>query len=215
MTHFEAVIDRFGSKTIGYLLKDAETDDEAIQAARTKSDSEPIRIDKIRHWLQSYEVFQYLPGPQRSDIAAAVLCWADSQDKSTRLTTEDALCEAHACLMGECVRAFGKKRDFKSLASKALWLCYPDDVPIFDSFAQRGLWVLSKMDSGITPLTDDVLKNIAPLPENPDYRQFVHIWKILYDRSTQKIDTIEKRGYHYPVRVVDKILWIIGSPNYK
>jgi hypothetical protein len=215
MVIFEAVISRFGPEAVNLLLndKDVKADDEAIHAVKAQSDTE--RVDKIRHWLQIYEVFQYIPGPQRSAIAAAVLCWADSRDISIRLTTEDALCKAHESLMNKCVEAYGKERDFKSLASKALWLCYPNDVPIFDSFAQRALWVFAKIDNDITPLSDNALIDLAPQLKNREYRQFVHIWKALYDLNKQSIDALEKHDYPYSVRVFDKILWIIGSPYYR
>ena len=36
-------------------------------------------------------------------------------------------------------------RSLTSLTSKALWCCYPDAIPIFDSYARRALWVLSRL----------------------------------------------------------------------
>ncbi len=214
MIDFELMFSCFGSKAAKYLLEDEKTDNKALLAVRTESDA--ARIDKMRHWLQVYEVFQYIPSAQRSAIAAAVLRWADSQDKSTRLMTEDALCSAHEVLMKECCEAYGKKRNFISLASKALWLCYPQDTPFFDSFAQRALWIFAKMESGSNPLSEVELTRLAPMPEHRVYRQFVHIWKAFYDLNERQLtDVSEQFSYRYPVRIFDKILWIIGSPDYQ
>ena len=85
-------------------------------------------------------------GPRRLAITEAVLAWADARDTQRDLSTVDALDQAHQEMVAVCVAANGKARDFTSLASKALWLCYPESVPLFDSFARRALWVICKMD---------------------------------------------------------------------
>jgi hypothetical protein len=213
MVKFDAVIGHFGDQAVKSLLAFQTQDNEALQAVRNQADLK--RIDKIVHWLQSYQVFLGITGQQRTAIASAVLRWADSRDQTKRLTTEDSLCEAHESLMDKCEEAYGKERNFKSLASKALWLCYPDDVPLLDSFAKRALWVLAKMDDGIKPLTNDALIKLAPLPKNREYRQFVHIWKAFYGRYEEQINAVDKCGYLYAVRVFDIILWIIGTPDYE
>lgn len=130
--------------------------------------------------------------------------WADVRDVKRDLTTTDALGQAHRELMAACVAANQENRDFTSLASKALWLCYPDSVPIFDMFAQRTLWVISKLE-----------KDIHPLPDiETEYKKFVHIWKALYDRYASTINGIDIGAYPYRVRIFDKILWLIGEPRY-
>lgn len=173
-------------------------DSQALLILKDKSASH--RSEGIRRWLQSYRVFQGIDGPKRPVISAAVLQWADIRDMQRDLTTADALTMAHSELMAVCAQANGKKRDFTSLASKALWLCYPDSVPIFDRFAQRALWVISKLETDLNPL---------PKTE-PEYRQFVHIWKTLYERYASALNEIDIGAYPYRVRIFDKILWLIG-----
>jgi len=90
------------------------------------------------------------------------------------------------------------------LASKALWLYYPYDVPIFDSFAQRALWVIAKLEAG----------GMAGIAEGSEYHRFLHAWKILYDRYGAALCEIDTHGYPYRVRIFDKILWMIGTRDY-
>lgn len=203
MLDIKAVIRHFGPQSISILLKQEEFDTKALQAVKDSSASDRVYV--ILGWLQSYKVFQGIPGPQRTAIAEAILRYADLPRQRGGLATEDDLCQAHKSLLEECVEAYGKERDFTSLASKALWLCYPDDVPLFDNFARRALWVFAKMESGITPLADT----------EPEFRQFVHIWKSLYARYKDTIDEIDMHAYPHTVRVFDVILWIVGSPEYK
>src|SRR6266567_2337720 len=133
-----------------------------------------------------------------------VLVWADSAQDRARLTTVDAICEAHDSLMVQCATAYGRKRDFTSLASKALWLCYRNDVPIFDSYSNRALSVLSKLERSIT----------TPDERASQYRQFACVWNSFYERFQAIMDGIDTQGYPYPVRVFDVTLWMIGAPGY-
>ena len=106
--------------------------------------------------------------------------------------------------MGVCVSANGESREFTSLASKGLWFCYPESVPIFDRFAQRALWVISTLE-----------KDITPLPESEsEYKKFIHFWKALYERYATIINSLDIGSYPYCVRIFDKILWLIGEPRY-
>jgi hypothetical protein len=202
---FEAVIRHFGPQAVSILHspKWADTDNKVIQAVNNQS--APDRIEVMRGWLQSYGVFRGITHLQQLPIASAVLQWADSREERGKLTTADDICQAHESLMEFCIAAYGKNRDFKSLASKALWLCYPDDVPLFDSRTQCALCVFSKLEDGIAPRADDA----------SEYRQFVHVWKAFYEKYKDTITSLEMHNYPYPVRVFDVILWIIGSPGYK
>jgi len=94
-------------------------------------------------------------------------------------------------------------RDFTVLASKALWLCYPYQVAICDSYAKRALYVVSKLEEGIAPIT-----------EGSDYHQFVQVWENLYTKHHDTIESLDMGAYPYRVRVFDRILWLIGQPYY-
>jgi hypothetical protein len=199
----EAVIRHFGQEALRLQLEESEKgDSKALLALGNKA--VPDRSGAVLSWLQSYQVFQGIHGPQRLAIAAAVLDWADSHDLQTDLTSTNALVNAHAELMAVCTQANERKRDFTSLASKALWLCYPARVPIFDRFAQRTLWVISKLETDIALLPDT----------EPEYHQFVHLWRALYDRYAIALNELPLGTYPYRVRIFDKILWLIGEPRY-
>lgn len=200
MINMEAIIRRMGPQAL-HELEQVEFDRPALLALQNRNT--PGRSAALREWFRNYQVFQGINGQSRDAITAAVLDWADSRDLQRDLTTVDALVAAHAELMEVCSGASGKPRDFTSLASKALWLSYPDSVPIYDSFVERALWVLSK------------LLSIAPLAEGEsEYRKFVHIWKALYRRYQRTVNEIPIGDYPYRVRIFDVILWLIGRPRY-
>ena len=89
--------------------------------------------------------------------------------------------------------------------SKALWLCYPNAVPIFDGYARDALYTISKLENGVSVLPE----------KRPEYEQFVHIWKQLYSKYQATIEDLDMGAYAYRVRVFDRILWLIGRPSYR
>ena len=95
-----------------------------------------------------------------------------------------------------------KERDLTSLTSKALWCCYPNAVPIYDAFAQNALYVLSRL-AGITPEAS-----------GHRYTRFSDVWFTIYSHVKPVIDQADLRGYSYKVRVFDRMLWILRTPNY-
>ena len=100
--------------------------------------------------------------------------------------------------------AYGKQRDFASFASKALWLRYPNEVALYDSFAQRALWMAAKIEPNL-PRTQG---------GEAGYSSFALIWRSFYERYSSAIAEVPDRGYPYRVRIFDRILWIIGAPAY-
>jgi hypothetical protein len=204
MIDFAAVVSHFWPKALGAILdsRDVEYDQKALKALEDKSCQ--TRQDDLRKWLKSYAVFQGVKAAKQDQIAEAVCVWADDRNPSRNLTTPEALADAHADLMEAICRAYGNKRDFTSLTSKALWLCYPESVPIFDRNTRYALCVISKIEDGITPIAG----------ERPKYEQFVHVWKQLYTKYKGTIEGLGMDGYRYRVRVFDRVLWLVGQPSY-
>jgi hypothetical protein len=202
---FDTVIRRFGPLAMRIqLMESEETDSMALAALNNKAAPGSDRAEAIRSWLQSYQVFQGIDGPKRIAIAAAVVQFFDARDPHRDLTSVDALVKAHAEMMTACQEANGDKRDFTSLASKALWLCYPSNTPLFDAFAQSALHVISKLEPDISTLP----------ASDSEYYKFAHVWMALYQRYSAAIDAIDIGDYPYHVRIFDKILWLIGEPRY-
>jgi hypothetical protein len=207
MLIFEELIENFGPVAIRQLTAEASKDDKAIDALKWDTRTIEDRIDILRSWLLSYRVFQGLNDSQRGVVAKAVLTWTDRQPKESKLENVDAIVHAHLELMVACSKADGRDRDFTSLASKALWLRYPHEVPLYDRFAQEAIWMLSKLEPGL-PL----------VPRAPSgaqrYASFSLVWRTLYDKYADSIAAVDNQGYPYRVRIFDRILWLIGEPVY-
>ncbi len=211
MMNFEAVLRHFWQKALDMindskgLEKDLADDQKAITAVTETDTKLSTRQKDLRAWFNSYKVFIGVKSEKRDQITHAVLCWSDKRDPRRDLTTPKALADAHRELMEVIQKAYGKPRDFTSLASKALWLCYPDSVPLYDAWTRTALYVISKIEDGINPIAE----------ETPEYEQFVHVWKQLYSKYKETIEDLDIGAYPYRVRVFDRILLLIGRPSYQ
>lgn len=202
MLNFDALIRHFGPAAVEMSLRESEQDSKAISAIRDQWMEN--RTKAIRKWLNFYNALQGLKGDKRDAVSETALKWADSQTSESKLETMVALVNAHADLEKACSQAYGKDREFTSLASKALWLRYPNQIPICDGFVEQALWTLSKLEPDLPSVPEGATR----------YGAFVLIWRTLYDRYAPSIAAIDNKGYPYRVRIFDRILWLVGAPVY-
>ena len=77
---------------------------------------------------------------------------------------------------------------------------------MFDRLVQNALWILCKLSQ---------LRPKASVASNGRYAVFADIWFHIYDQVepiiAQEADRID---YPYKLRVFDRMLWLIGQPNY-
>lgn len=210
MVDFEAIVRHFWPKALDTIQSWSDGASEQKGFSAIGGENLPARKADLREWLQSYSVFQGFTTIRRDQITDAVLTWADARNPSRDLRTSESLAIAHAELEVACQACIpsgptGKHRNFTSLASKALWLSYPHSVPIYDSYARNALHILCKIEDGITTISK----------ESPEYAQFVHVWKQLYERYKGTIESLDIGTYPYRVRVFDVVLWLTGQPTYR
>jgi hypothetical protein len=203
---FGALIRELGSRAVDLSISESNhksINDNMAIAAVMDQDAEN-RVVSLRKWIEYYKVFQGLSGEERNSITQAVLSWIDSREQDSRLRDLNSLLSAHTALANACAAPLGKMRNFTSLASKALWLRYPNEVPLYDRYAQQALCMLAK----ITPDLPRVSKSAD------SYEAFALVWRALYDRHASDIAAIPHKGYPYSVRIFDRILWILGATKY-
>jgi hypothetical protein len=192
-----------------YFLK---FDSPAINALMDRSQSAEDRQEHVRSFLRAYSVLQGLNKSEETAIVNEILEFADAHDLTRNPTSKEEILELFDDLHGRCQSKVhrnkdGNPRDLTSLTSKALWFCYPDAIPMFDSRAGQALCVISHL-MGL---------NRPPLNSETRYKPFLSVWLDVYDRVKPTIDAIGENRLHgctYKVRVLDMILWTIGGPDF-
>jgi hypothetical protein len=206
----EMMIEEFIRTRLRSFEADTAPDGRTVSAVANKDKSveRAAREDRVRAWLGYYKVILFFPPHRSRAIAREIIEFADEPRPAS-------LDQCHAQIVREYNRLRDriqplappaprskKQREVISLTSKALWLCYPHDVPIFDDYALRALQVISR------------ICRICPTPDQGLYGSFVDVWLQFYDRIRPVIEQSDLQGYQYKMRVLDGFLWYLGKPEF-
>ena len=165
------------------------------------------RKESVLRWLHWNRALMGISAEARTAIAGRVLAFGDEReltslglDKSKIVSEFDSLSERISAVVP--LTAAGGRRDVTSLTSKALWGCYPDDVPICDNNAKCALGVISR------------LCHWAPTPSKSEYAPFVDVWFRVYEEIEPVIDEADLSDCPHKVRVIDSMLWYLGQGGF-
>lgn len=147
----EALIEEFIQTRLRSFEADTAPDRKTVDAVADKGLERTAREDQVRAWLGYYKVILFFPPDRSRAIAREIVEFADESHPAS-------IGQSHAEIIRECSRLRDRiqplaplapkskrQREVMSLTSKALWLCYPNDVPIFDDYALRAIQVISKI----------------------------------------------------------------------
>lgn len=169
--------------------------------------SQPLdeRVKVLVGWLVHYNVLMGLRTVQRDQIARNILGYADRVDGAKIAGKSEIL--RHFLALEKAIRENteltvrpGEPRNIGSLTSKALWCCFPFDVPLLDSFAENSLSVLCRL----LPVS------VSPSPSR--YERFLGAWFQVYEIVQDKI--VVRAEYPYKVRYLDLFLWWLGQGSF-
>jgi hypothetical protein len=201
------VIENFIRKDWPRLERDNSWDESVLRAINDVTMDVTERERQLLAWLHSYKVLLFFPPDNSIQVARQILDFADNERTATRVLDRDSISVAYQTLYARLSAVVhpspisGNPRNVVSLTSKALWCCYPSDVPIFDDHAARALQVISRL-LGIKAVKSD------------KYECFLEVWFQVYGRIDAAIDASGLKDYPYKVRVLDRLLWHLGQPSF-
>lgn len=195
-----------------FLLSLTDADDQEIKldqhTVSSIQERWPSAQKDLARWLHTYKVFMGYTTLAREAICQDILSFAWEAQRPARVcTTEEVFSQFQALerhISGAVSAPDAKPpRAVTSLCSKALWCCYPEDVPIYDANARVALGVLARL-SGIA----------SPQHSHP-YFAFLEKWFAAYGafRSYFDGDGMRER-FGYPVRAFDRYLWYLGDTSF-
>jgi hypothetical protein len=186
-----------------------ETDPDVatVRAIADKDMKREKREKQVLIFLRYYKVIRFFPPENSRTIARRIVEFADEPRPTALDQNRASIISEYKKLEGR-IQSFaprtkaGKQIKVTSLTSKALWCCYPDDIPIFDSHAQRALQMISR------------ICRIFPEPGQGEYGRFVDVWLQLYRKIEPAIDRADLKGFPCKIRVLDGLLWYLGKPEF-
>jgi hypothetical protein len=188
-----------------YLVSDcaSDKDGEVLDAIKYRNRPHEERLQEVVAWLRNrYHVLMGFTSQEGVEIANEILDFADSYPVSGADSSNAEIFGAFVELesrLGKLAprNQSGTARGITSLTSKALWLCFPDDVPIFDSNAFSALCMLRW------------LLELPSSTQSSEYGAFVETWKTVFN-------LIKPRGKYMELpcnmlRAFDHWLWHLGN----
>lgn len=171
-----------------------------------------------KSWMRQYGLLQGLTNEQRNDVVDGFRGFAASHAIVAHLT-DDMISAAYYDLFLALYKKLA--RGWTSAASKLLWCLYPYQIVIYDRFVHRTVVVLQKIDPiildfprvGATPKVE-LQRDVRRATEH--YMNYQAIVQKLLSTHTLTLNELRERhneSYPYDVRIVDKILWLLGKPG--
>ncbi len=176
-------------------------------------------IHLVKSWMKDYGLFQGLTTENRDKIANRFLSFSISArltaSVSDRKILEEKYTELFTALFLEV------KRSWVSATSKLLWCIYPDEVVICDSFVWRALVVMQCFDKELASFRRiGVAPKVARKSEIASaveyYMNFQDMVRRIFERNSDTLNELKekhKETYPHDIRIIDKLLWMIGNPN--
>lgn len=171
----------------------------------------------VRTWMRDYGLFQGITAENRVAIAE---CFLEFAAQHERFDHEPNAAEIQAMYAALFEALYGAvPRSWASATTKLLWCVHPKTVVIYDAFVLRTLSVMQCLD--------DSLASFPRIGEPPSIRGVndiqvatqhymnyqAMVCKLLSDHSQllQELRSRYAEPYPYDVRIIDKLLWMIGN----
>ena len=190
--------------------------DEAMKLMLARGDQD---ISLVKSWMRDYGLFQGLTTENRNKIANRFLLFSTSVRSTTSVADRKILEEKYSELFKMLFSQIN--RSWVSATSKLLWCVYPNEVVIYDSFVWRALVVMQCLDTelanfpriGVAPKVTRELDIALAVKHYMNYQDIV---KNIFERNSATLNELRgkyKETYPHDIRIIDKLLWMIGNPK--
>lgn len=172
----------------------------------------------VKQWMRNYGLFQGITTDARNRVADSFLEFAAARTQHGRLT-ESLVAEMYRDLFTCLYKTV--PRSWMSATSKLLWCLYPHDIAIYDTFVHRTLAVLQCVDENLVG-TERIggapqIKSLADIDNAVKaYMRYQDLVCKLLGAHKTTMDALRKQTdqtYKYDIRIMDKLLWMIGDPD--
>ncbi len=175
----------------------------------------------VMAWMKDYGLFQGIKNEVRKKAAAAFLAFATRHRDSANVTDRAVLAATYRELFAALFST--ERRSWLSATSKLLWCIYPDQIVLYDSFVERTLIVMQGLDVELARFTR--LGNPPSVKVKADissavayYMNYQDMVRHLFAANVATLRQLRKQhneSYPHDIRIFDKLLWMIGNPNYR
>jgi hypothetical protein len=172
----------------------------------------------VKSWMQDYKLFQGITGPHRDAVVDCFLHFAHSHRRLSTLSDE-AVKSLYAGLFAALFRRV--PRCWMSATSKLLWCLYPERIVMYDEFVLRALLVMQRIDDdlagfpriGSRPTIKKEADIQGAIAHYFLYQDMVQRLNMIHSGTLAQLRKRHHEKYAFDIRIVDKLLWMIGNPK--
>lgn len=186
-------------------------DREMIQSIQ----DETLTVDMIKDWMRDYGLFQGIKKEVRNKIAEAYIEFAYSNRQFSEVEIGPMFQRLHERFKGI------ETRRWLSATSKLLWCMQPELIVIYDAFVARAVLVLQCLNEELAKFPRIGTPPNAKKDPNSElmttyYLNYQDMVKAIYEEHSDYILSLKAQqnaDYSYDLRIMDKLLWIMGNFN--
>lgn len=171
----------------------------------------------VTSWMRDYGLFRGITNPNRAAIVQRFLKFVETHDQITGDMSDQQIEGLYRELFTALFQTV--PRSWMSATSKLLWCLYPSTVVIYDAFVHRALSVMQCVDDDLAGFPrigappspdreDDIEANVR---HYMNYQRMVRKLQTVHFRLLQDLRARHNESYAYDVRIIDKLLWMIGN----
>lgn len=171
----------------------------------------------VRAWMRDYGLLQGITAHDRDVIVSRFLEFVGEHAWYVGEPTAAEIQAMYAALFGALYDAV--PRSWASATSKLLWCLYPKTVVIYDSFVHRVMVVMQCIDDdladfpriGGAPKIKEAADIAFAVQHYMNYQAMVNQLLTVHAQTLANLRTRDNETYPYDIRILDKVLWMIGN----
>lgn len=177
----------------------------------------PPNADLVRAWMREYGLFQGITAQNRNAVVTRFLRFAEEHERTNHEPNANEIEALYTELLSALYREVA--RSWVSATSKLLWCLYPATIVIYDTFVHRVLVVMQCIDDdlagfariGAAPQIDGEADISSAVQHYMNYQAMVHRLRSVHRQLLSELRTRYNEAYPYDIRILDKVLWMIGN----
>lgn len=178
-----------------------------IQSIETNT----LNSQLVKNWMRGYGLFQGITREVEGKVAEIFMEFSQFRKEKIDIGTEFR--SLHEALLK------AQTRKWLSASSKLLWCMYPKQIVIYDSFVERAITVLQCIDESLAKFPR--IKTAPSVNDEKYLDYYLNYEKLVKTIQTENQDVLNEQKrkyestYEYDLRIIDKILWMMGNANSK
>lgn len=171
----------------------------------------------VQTWMREYGLFQGITAPNRNAVVNRFIEFAAEHQRHSLEPNADEIQALYVELLGALHGEVA--RSWVSATSKLLWCLYPNTIVIYDAFVHRALAVMQCIDGdlegfprvGEPPRINGVADIAIAAQHYMNYQAMVRRLLSVHAQLLRDLRARHNEQYPYDVRIMDKVLWMIGN----